>query len=311
MKKLLPILVCLLLLVACGQSYEETKRLTRLQRREAMRQDSAALKFAVLPTLDCLPLYVAQHYDLLDTLHGGVRLKMYNAQIDGDTALLRGRVEGLVTDLVRAKKMEQQGLKVRYWAVTNSYWQLLSNRQARIRKLRQLEDKMIAMTRFSATDLLSDLVADTTHLQSDHVFKVQVNDLTIRMQMLQNNEMDALWLTEPQATMVRLHKHPVLFDSRSAGLHLGVVVFNDQEMQRPERAQQLALFLKAYDQACDSINKHGVRYYRNLVIRHFKVRKEYADSLPQLTFPHAQGPSAHDMARVEQWLQHENNPKSN
>jgi len=158
MKKLLPILVCLLLLVACGQSYEETKRLTRLQRREAMRQDSAALKIAVLPTLDCLPLYVAQHYDLLDTLHGGVRLKMYNAQIDGDTALLRGRVEGLVTDLVRAKKMEQQGLKVRYWAVTNSYWQLLSNRQARIRKLRQLEDKMIAMTRFSATDLLSDLV---------------------------------------------------------------------------------------------------------------------------------------------------------
>ena len=50
--------VTVLLMVACGQSYEETKRITREQRREAFRRDSAALKIAVMPTLDCLPLFV-------------------------------------------------------------------------------------------------------------------------------------------------------------------------------------------------------------------------------------------------------------
>ena len=62
MKKIIPVIAVLLLLAACGQSYEETKRITREQRREAWRKDSAALKIAVMPTLDCLPLYVAQYY---------------------------------------------------------------------------------------------------------------------------------------------------------------------------------------------------------------------------------------------------------
>ena len=77
-------------MAACGQSYEETKQLTKKQRMEAARKDSAALKVAVMPTLDCLPLYVAQHYNLYDTLRGGVRLKYYKAQMDCDTAMERG-----------------------------------------------------------------------------------------------------------------------------------------------------------------------------------------------------------------------------
>ena len=213
MKKLIPIIVALLLLAACGQSYEETKRITREQRREAMRKDSAALKVAVMPTLDCLPLYVAQYYQLFDTLNGGVRLKFYNAQMDCDTAILRGRVEGVVTDLVRAKRMEKQGLKMRYVAATNAYWQLVTNRNARIHQLKQLDDKMVAMTRFSATDLLTDCARDSVKLAPDQVFKVQINDLNVRVQMLQNNEIDALWLPEPQATQARLMKNPVILDS--------------------------------------------------------------------------------------------------
>ena len=191
MKKLIPIIAALLLLAACGQSYEETKRITREQRREAMRKDSAALKVAVMPTLDCLPLYVAQYYQLFDSLNGGVRLKFYNAQMDCDTAILRGRVEGAVTDLVRAKRMEKQGLKLRYVAATNAYWQLVTNRNARIHQLKQLDDKMVAMTRFSATDLLTDRARDSVKLAPNQVFKVQINDLNVRVQMLQNNEIDA------------------------------------------------------------------------------------------------------------------------
>ena len=115
------LLGCLLLLVACGQSYEETKRISREQRRAAARKDSAALKIAVMPTLDCLPLYVAESYQLLDTLRGGVRLKYYMAQMDCDTALERGRVEGAISDLVRSKRMERRGMKLRYVAATNTY----------------------------------------------------------------------------------------------------------------------------------------------------------------------------------------------
>ena len=295
----------LLLLMACGKSYEETKREAAENRREAMRKDSAALKVAVLPTLDCLPLYVAEYYQLFDTINGGVRLKRFTAQMDCDTAMERSRVEGTVTDLVRAIRMQQRGTKLRYVTVTNAYWQLITNRNARIHQLKQLDDKMVAMTRFSFTDMLTDRVVDSVKLKQERVFKVQINDVNVRMQMLQNNEMDALWMTEPQASMARLMKHPVIFDSRTTKIQPGVLAFREKEMRHPERSKQLQLFVKAYNQACDSINRNGFKRYRDIIVKECKVRKEWVDSLPdvkQNPYVYMQGPRQEDVARIEKWL---------
>ena len=296
-------MVCVLLLTACGLSYKEKKRVAAQNRIEAWRKDSAALKVAVMPTLDCLPIYVAEYYHLYDTAYGGVRLKYYKALMDCDTALQRGRVEGTVSDLVRAKCMEKKGLKLRYVATTNAYWQLISNRNMRIRQLKQLDDKMVAMTRFSATDMLTDWATDSAKLDKDKVFKVQVNDLSVRMLMLQNNEMDALWLTEPQATIAREMKNPVLLDSRKSGLQLGVIVFREKEMQRQARSKQLQLFTKAYNMACDSINKYGIAHYRDLLMERCDMKMNMVDSLPHnIKYVHARGPLQKDINAVEKWM---------
>ncbi len=303
MKKIFYVIISLVLLSACGQSYEETKRLNRQQRREAMRKDSAALKIAVMPTLDCLPMYVAEYEQLYDTLNGGVRLKPFKAHIDCDTAIMRQRVEGTVSDLVRALRMEKRGTSLRYVAVTNGSWQLITNRNSRIHQLKQLDDKMIAMTRFSVTDMLSDMIVDSVKLRDEHVFRVQINDLDVRMQMLQNNEMDALFFSEPQATMARMAKNPVVLDTRKMDLQMGVLVFREKEMRRPERHKQLDLFVKAYNAACDSINKKGVKYYRNLVMEKCHVSSAVVDSLPKnLKYLHAIGPRQQDIDKAQKWL---------
>ena len=304
MKQIVTMITVLLLLAACGQSYEETKRITREQRREAVRKDSAALKIAVLPTLDCLPLFVAEKEQLLDTLYGGVRLKMYQAQMDCDTALENKRVEGIVTDLVRAMRIDRRGTKMRYVAATNAYWQLVTNRQSRIRQLKQLDDKMVGMTRFSITDMMSDIVADTVKLPKEHLFKVQLNDLNVRMQMLLNNEIDALWLTEPQATMARQYNHPVIYDTRQIDLQPGVMAFREIEMRRQTRSKQLDLLVKAYNKACDLINEKGVQHYKKLIVERCKVKEQVVDSLPaDLKYSHAKGPRQQDMDRVQKWLE--------
>ena len=293
-----------LLIAACGQSYEETKRITREQRREAFRRDSAALKIAVMPTLDCLPLFVAQQYELFDSVEGGVRLKFYMAQMDCDTAIQRGRVEGVVTDLVRAMRIDQQGVKMRYVAATNAYWQLVTNRNARIKQLKQLDDKMVAMTRYSATDLLTDCARDSVKLAAERLYKVQINDLNVRVQMLMNNEIDALWLPEPQATQARIMKHALVLDSRNVSLNLGIMAFREKEMRRHARAKQLALLIKAYNQACDSINKNGIAHYKQIFIDRYQMKAALVDSLPQdIRFPHACGPRQQDVTFVEKWLE--------
>ena len=292
----------MVLLTGCGQSYEETKRLTKAQQQRLAREDSAALKVAVMPTLDCLPLFIAKDRQLFDTAVD-IRLKQFTAQMDCDTALMRRRVEGSVTDLVRAERMKKQGDSLTYVASTNAYWLLISNRHQRITQLKHLDDKMLAMTRYSVTDLLGDLAVDSAKLKPERVFRIQVNDVNIRLKMLENNEMDALLLTEPQATQALLGKHKVLLDTRKEDIRMGAIVFRAKGMDDKNRKKQLEAFLKGYNAACDSINHFGVRHYRHVIKKYCTVSEQALDALPDsLKYEHAAAPRQKDIERAQQWL---------
>ena len=302
MKKLLWIIVTICLVVGCSQSYEETKRLTKAQRLKAMREDSAALKVAVLPTLDCLPVYLAKDHQLFDTAVD-IRLKQFTAQMDIDTALANRRVEIGVSDLVRIERLKKQGDSLSYLTSTNAYWQLVSNRGARILDLKHLDDKMLAMTRYSVTDLLGDFAVDSAKLKTERVFRIQINDVNVRLKMLENNEMDALILTEPQAAVARMLKHKVLMDTRKLDMQMGVIVVQGKGMDEANRARQLSAFVKGYNMACDSINQYGIENYASLVAKYCRVKPEALKEIGKdLKFHRITMPREADVERAKAWL---------
>lgn len=308
-----------LILTGCGMSYEETKRLRQEQQHQAQREDSAALKVAVMPTLDCLPLYVAKERQLFDTAVD-IRLKTFTAQMDCDTALLRGRVEMAISDLVRVEKMrkEERGrikaekgkmkgekdvLKPGYVTATNAYWLLIGNRNQRITNLSHLDDHMVAMTRYSVTDLLAAMAVDSAKLKQERVFRIQVNDVNVRLDMLENNEMDALLLTEPQATQARLKKHHVLMDTRLMDMQMGVMVEDSVTMSHANRQRQREALLKGYNAACDSLNHFGVRHYSDVIRKYYKVSELALRHLPDtLNYTHAQAPREKDIERARKFI---------
>ena len=303
MKAMLITMISVLMLAACGPSYEETQRKARQQQRQQQRQDSAALKIAAMPTMDCLPLYVAQERGFFRKHGVDVRLRRYTAQMDCDTAIERGRVEGIVSDLVRTERLKQHGTSLHYMAATNAYWQLITNRMARIRELKQLDDKMLAMTRYSATDLLTTAAVDSAKLKTERVYRVQINDVDIRLSMLIGNEMDATWLTEPQATAARQHRHRSIMDSRRLDLQLGVLAFTQQAVEDSRRKKQIDAFEKAYMQALDSLARHGLRNYRDIVVKYCNTTPAVADSLNRtIKYERPVAPRTEDIERAKQWL---------
>ena len=311
MKKLLIGMVVALLIVGCGQSYDETKRLKQEKRTRELREDSAALKVAVMPTLDCLPLYVAEEREMFDTIVD-IRLKCYTAQMDCDTALQRGRVEMAVSDLVRAERMKgvrrqksgvSRNMTIGYVTATNAYWLLIGNRNQRITNLSHLDDRMLAMTRYSVTDLLGDLAVDSAKLKTERVFRIQVNDVNVRLDMLENNEMDALLMTQPQVTQALLLKHHVLLDTRQLDMQMGVIVEDSVVMSHPNRQRQREVLIKGYNMACDSLNHFGVKHYSDIIRKYYKLSEQALRQLPDtLTYEHVQAPREQDVAKAKQWL---------
>lgn len=295
-------LLSILFLSSCGNSYEEAKKQSRTEYNKKKKEDSLALKIGVLPTLDCLPIYVAKEQCLFDTAKADIRLKLFMSQIDCDAALKGEKTEGCVTDIVRGQHMKAEGTAIDYIGSTNAYWQLISNRKARIRNIKQLNDKMIAMTRFSATALLADYATDSVKIKPEEVFKIQINDVALRLQMLLNNEMDAMMLTEPQATTARLYKNNVLMDSRDKDMHLGVIAFRTKAMKDKRRQTQLQVFTKGYNAACDTINKYGLQHFAQIFDKYYKIDSRTIKALPKIKFEHIRSPRQKDIETADKWL---------
>ncbi len=287
---------------SCGPSYDEVKRTSRAERLKRMKEDSLALKIGVLPTMDCLPMYVAKETELFDTAKADIRLKPYKSNIDCDAALTKGTIEGNISDLVRGEYMKKRGTHLEYVSSTNTYWQLISNRIARIRQLKQLNDKMLAMTRFSATALLADYAVDSAKLKEENVFKIQINDVDLRLMMLLNNEMDAVLLPEPQATKARIHGNHVLMDGKDKDLRLGVLAFRSDAMNDKRRKIQIETFIKGYNAACDSINKNGIRHYSQILKKYYNIGDKEINALPKMKFGHVEPPRQKDINAAKKWL---------
>ena len=261
---------------------------------------SDVLKVAVMPTLDCLPLYLAQEWGLFHTDSLDVKLLLYTAQMDCDTAVLRGHVDVVVTDLVRAERMKNQGLNLQYLTSTNLFWQLISNRSARIKTIKQLGDKMVAVTRFSGTDYLLTALVDSSKLKNE-VFHIQINDINIRLKMLLNNEIDAAFFPEPQATMARKNNHYMLLDTRDKQVELGVIAFNSKKVGSKRKRMLLNTFVKAYSQACDSLNANGIQPYRDILKKYYQLDDKVIQMLPNLKYKKVAMPRENDIQRAKQF----------
>lgn len=303
MRRLSFIIALALALTAChsGDKDDAAQQQTKTDSLATVAPDG--WRIAVMPTLDCLPLFLASDHGFFERHGLSVVLSRYESQMDIDTALQQHAVDGAMTDLVRAARLEREGLILRRVAATDAAWQLLSKRTARIRQLKQLDDKMVAMTRYSATDMLADIAVDSALLRSERVFRIQVNSVAVRLGMLQTDIMDAMFLPEPQATTARNLKANVLMDTRKMGLRLGVMAFAEDALQGKDN--QLRKLRMAFDEAADSLNHYGCQAYADLIMRYTGASISTIDSLAATAphFSHMEEPDRNDVKRVNDWWQ--------
>ena len=292
------LILAVLMLVSCGKSDKELqaeRQAQKLAEREAYQK---AYKIAVMPTIDCLPAYLLKDSLLYDSAKVDIRLCRFNAQMDCDTAMIGGSVQAAFSDLVRTERLKHRNkVLMHYLTDTNLNWQLVADKGSKLKKLSDLSDKIIAMTRYSGTDLLTDMVVKKAKPKYQ-VFRVQINDVLVRLAMLQNHEIDAYWFAEPQVTKALSADNNSLFNSKDAGVHLGVVAIMDKVRRQDEEA----VFVDAYNKAVELINKNGVKYYSALIQKYMKVDEAVVRALPDIKYTKIGPPRKADLIMARSYL---------
>jgi len=292
------LILAVLTLVSCGKSDKELQAERQAQKVAEREAYQKAYKIAVMPTMDCLPAYLLKDSLLYDTAKVDIRLCRFNAQMDCDTAMIGGSVQAAFSDLVRTERLKHRNkVLMHYLTDTNLNWQLIADKDSKLKQLSDLSDKIVAMTRFSGTDLLTDMAVKKAKPKYQ-VFRVQVNDVLVRLAMLQNHEIDAYWFAEPQITKALSADNNSLFNSEDAGVHLGVVAIMDKVRRQDEEAA----FAAAYDKAVEQINKNGVKYYSALIQKYMKVDESVVRALPDIKYTKIGPPRKADLFMARNFL---------
>ena len=292
------LILAVLTFVSCGKSDKELQAERQAQKLAEREVYQKAYKIAVMPTMDCLPAYLLKDSLLYDTAKVDIRLCRFNAQMDCDTAMIGGSVQAAFSDLVRTERLKHKNkVLMHYLTDTNLNWQLIADKDSKLKQLSDLSDKIVAMTRFSGTDLLTDMAVKKAKPKYQ-VFRVQVNDVLVRLAMLQNHEIDAYWFAEPQITKALSADNNSLFNSEDAGVHLGVVAIMDKVRRQDEEAA----FAEAYDKAVEQINKNGVKYYSALIQKYMKVDESVVRALPDIKYTKIGPPRKADLLMARNFL---------
>ncbi len=233
------------------------------------KADSLALKVGVGQTIDCLPAFLAKDEGVFDSLGIDVRLRHYNSLLDCNASLKANKIDGAFTDVKSIEHLKaESSTDLKQVMKMPMQWTLVTNRLSRLYKLKQFTDKMVAMSRYSATDYLCDKMVDSVKLDKERVFRIQVNDVDLRLKMLLNNEIDAAWLPEPQTAVALKHGHKAMMQSGAE--QLAVLAFSAAAMADKEKKRQIDLFVKGYTIAQQRIKDGGTRYYSRLVEHYYK-----------------------------------------
>lgn len=233
------------------------------------------LKIATLPTIDALPLYLAQQSGMLDSINLKVALIPFKSQFDCDTALINESVDAIFMDKVRQAKYKAEGYT--FYSVMNicNQYALVTSKDSEIYSIRNLSNQTVAIARQSADDEFCEQTLNKFGIALNQVHYPQINDLYLRTQMLNNRQVDAAVLPEPMATMAYAQGHKVLHKAQiSTDAATQIVCLANHP--RKELLNQLS---EVYHKAQTILEQEGLQQCHEILSIQFKVPANAIDTL--------------------------------
>ncbi len=164
--------------------------------------DSSVVHIAVLPVAECEPFNEALRRGVFDSLGIEIKLDTFTSAMDADTAFVSGRVHLLVSDAVKAKYLRTRINGDTLTSVITDTLRLymMTASESKITAIRNLKERVVAVTRNSAVDHFADRTMDKARISRDYLNRPQINDIPLRAKMLNLNQFDGAVLPEPYAS---------------------------------------------------------------------------------------------------------------
>lgn len=251
---ILVLMTFILVLSACAPKSVETK----------------TIKFAVLPIIDSLPMYVAQQEGFFEAHNVKVELIAVASGPERDQLLASKQTDGVINEVLTTimNNRENSNIQiVRFARAATSdtaLFSILASRKSGITTVDGLKGQKIGISEGTVIAYLTDRMLQMEGFTSDEIVTVAVPKIPDRMTLLGSGELTAATMPEPVSSLLALQGATVvLADSKYPEFSYSTIAFRtDFVQQNPETVRN---FLAAIEEAVQKINTDPAKYETTLV----------------------------------------------
>lgn len=290
------LLALLLSLTACSNDSEQSSAAAPA----AATSQTSPLVVGVMPSLDYLPLAIAEREGFFSELDLPVTIQLFFSANERDAAFQSKVIDGTVIDYTGAIIQHASGVNLRLTSRCDAPFYLLSSPASQITDVKGLKGHSVAVSQNTVIDYLADKALDSGQLNAQDVTKVEINRIPIRYEMLVNNKIDATGLPNPFALLAQKAKATVLTSNSDMNLSITGIMFTQTALE--EKAEQIRKLYEAYAKGVDYLKTHSIEDIQDILIDRFGYTEELIaeSSVPVYNAPAL--PDEESIRQVTAWL---------
>lgn len=261
------------------------------------------LRIGVMPSVDHLPLAIAQEQHYFDSLGLNVELVRFTSPMERDAALQAGELDGTISDYTTVMTQNAKGLSVKLLSSTDGLFSFIVNPKSGIKTLADLKGKKVALSSNTVIEFATDQVLAKAKLEPTDITKVEVQKIPLRLEMVAKGEVDAAILPQPFAQIAQEKGLVALKDVLLPGSEETLVTGLALDSKRTEgRDAAIQKLIKGYNQGADYLNNNEIAHWAPVVAKELKVDENVVSHMSFGYFSPITSPQAKSIDAVAKWL---------
>jgi NitT/TauT family transport system substrate-binding protein len=274
------------------------------------KTDQAKLTIGTLPLEDNLPILVAEKNGYFAQQNLTVELTPFQSPVESQSAFQSGQLDGMITDMLIAAMLKSSGEDLRITSLTlgatpeEGRFAIVAKPKSDIKTVADLKGKDIGISSNSIIEYVTDGLLTAGGVKPSEINKTVVAKIPVRLEMLLNNQIDAITVPDPQVSYAVAKGGKIIADdTKGENLSQAVLIMKGNALN--EKKDAITRFYKAYAQAVDDIDRSPDQY-KDLLVKTAGVPADIAASYHIPHYSKPQLPAEKEVNSVLQWLQGKN-----
>ena len=262
--------------------------------------EAADLLVGVMPSMDYLPLAVAEREGYFEQVGLKIRLHKFYSANERDAAFQSGNIHGTVIDYTGALLQKAGGVELKLTSRCDAPFYIVGAKSSPVIDVADLKGAKVAVSRNTVIDYCVDMALQSAGLTPEDVEKVEINKIPVRYEMLRSGQVDATGLPYPLALLAAVSGDRIVTSNQQLGFGITGIMFSGRATL--EKGEEIRKMYRAYNMGVEYIAGHGAEGLAELLKNEMGFNDETLKLTILSSYRKAELPDERDLEQVAAWL---------